>query len=99
MERRPVRISLVIMICLFLSLSSVYLHCCNLAGANLFSADLSFESPDEEDLLAGQQNESKVFVSSVFPTVFVLGANLLEELFPFSFLTPSPDQKTLILLC
>ena len=99
MERKPAQIFLVIIICLFISVSSVYLHYWNLAEANLFSTDLSFENPDEGDLLVGQQNESKVCVASVFPTVFVLGTNLLEELFPFSFLTPSPDQKTLILLC
>lgn len=83
MKRRPIQIFLVIVISFSIPALSTYFYYYDLAQTD-FSCDLSFENPDQEDLLIDQQNQSKVFVSRVFPRIFLLGANLFEEVCPFS---------------
>ncbi len=98
MERRPSQTFLIVIISLFISIFSAYAHYCNLAEANLFSADLSFENPDQEDLLVDHHKESKAFVSSVFSVILLPRVHLFEQL-PRFFSTPSFDEENFILRC
>ena len=101
MKKRIKRIQAILIIALSFSLTlfSTYILYHNLAQADFLSSSLSFENPDQEDLLFGQQDESKIFVSSPFSILFLPGINLFGNLPYFSFSTPSFDQKALILRC
>jgi hypothetical protein len=98
MGKRHTQIA-VIVITLFILLFPAYLRCSNLAEANLFSTDLSFENPDQDDQFVDQQNESKAFALSVFPIICLPGINLSKQLPRFSFQTASFDQKLFVLRC
>jgi hypothetical protein len=99
MKRGLTQILLFILITLFIPLYSAYLDYCDLAEADLLCCDMSFENPDQENLLIDQQDESKVFLSSGFSMHFPPGIDLLEQLPYLSFTTCSLDQKTFILRC
>ncbi len=99
MKRKPIQIFLVIAISAFILVFPAYLRSSNLAGVRLFSTDLSFESPDQDDISSDQQNLSKAFVSSVLTIKLLPGTNLFYQFFHFCFPSSFLDQKTLILRC
>jgi hypothetical protein len=99
MKRRLIQIFLVIIISLFIPISLAYLNYYNLAKADFISLDLSFENPDQENLLLDQQNESKVFILSAFSILFPSGINLLKKFPPFFLTMCFSDQKTFVLRC
>jgi len=98
MGKRFIQI-LVIVTALFILLFPAYLRCSNLAEVDLFSTDLSFENPDQDDQLFDQQDGSRAFVLSGISITFLPGVNLFGQLPRFSFHTASLCEKTLILRC
>ena len=101
MKRRLslIRISLVILISIFIPLLSAYLDYSDLGDVNFPTRNRGFENPDQGDLLVAQQNEPKLFTSGFFSIALRLGIDLLGEFFHFTFQTPSSDQSTIILRC
>jgi hypothetical protein len=77
-----VKISLAIAISFFISLSPAYFHYCNLTEADLFSTDLSFENPDQENPLVDQQKGSRVSVLSVSAILFCICQDLAGQSVP-----------------
>jgi hypothetical protein len=99
MKGRAIRIFLVIAISLSILVSSTYCEYYTLAAADFLSPDLSFETYDQEILLAASQSELKSFGSSDVSNGFLLVAHLLAQSFhPLSQVLPL-GQKTLTLRC
>ena len=97
---RPHQMFYVIVIFLSVLLLPAYLWCSELAEADLFSTDLSFDNPDQDDQsFVGHQNHLETFVSSVFFIMFLSGADPFEQALNSSPRLPSLDQKTCILRC
>jgi hypothetical protein len=96
---KRIQIFLVITISAFILVFPAYLRCSNLAGAKLLSTDLSFENPDQEDVFSDQQNQSKAFVSIVFPIELFPGTNLFEQSSHLLSQASSLDQNTFVLRC
>jgi len=99
MKRRLTQVFLAILITLSVSLLSAYLDYYDLAEADFLSRNISFENPDQENLLMDQQIEFKVFISSVFSLIFHEVIDLSGHLPHFTFPQPFFDQKTIILRC
>jgi len=96
-KTKPLLIFLVIVISAFIVVLPAYFRCSNLKRVKLLSTDLSFESPNDENLLLEKQ--SKVFLSSALPIMFHLGTNVFEQISCFSYRTFSLDQASMILRC
>jgi hypothetical protein len=101
MQRRLslTRVSLVILISIFIPLISAYLDYSDLADFDFPSRDRSFENPDQVDLLVAQQNEPKLFISGFFSVALRPGIDLLVQFSHFTFQTPPSDQEITILRC
>ena len=99
MKRRLTQIVLVVFITLSMSLLLAYRDYCDLAEADFLSCNMRFENPDQENLLADQQIESKVFISSGFSLVIHGIIDLSRHLPRLTFERSSFDQKTSILRC
>jgi hypothetical protein len=96
---RSIQVLLVISISLFVLALPAYLHCRNLSEIKFASYELSFETPDQENELAGNENELKIFGPSAFSTTFLPDTNFFEQ---YSHLFPqviSLRQNTLVLRC
>jgi hypothetical protein len=101
MKKRFKRIQFVLMITisLFILTHTAYLCCTELTQTKLVSSDLSFENSDQEEELPYGEKELKVYGSSAFLIIYLLGSNLFEQsffLFPRSLSLP---QKTFVLRC
>ena len=99
MKTRPTQVFLVILITLSISLLSAYLDYYDLAEADFLSWNISFENPDQENLLIDQRIEFKAFISSVLSLIFHEVIDLSEQLPRLTFTGSSFDQKTFILRC
>jgi hypothetical protein len=99
MKRKPVLIFLLIVISAFIVAWPAYFRYSNLKRAKLLSADLGFESLDEEHLLIDRQKQSKVFVSRAFSNVYHLGTDVFGQSSLYSYPTFSPNQTSTILRC
>jgi hypothetical protein len=99
MKRKPIQTFLVIAISAFILVFPAYLRSSNLAGVRLFSTDLSFENPDQDDIFPYQHNQSKAFVSSVLTIKLLPGTILFDQISRFWFLVSILDQKALLLRC
>ncbi len=101
MQRRLslIRISLVILISIFIPLLSAYVDYWDLTDIDFPSRDRSYENPDQVDLLVAQQNERKLFTSGFFFIGLHPEIDLLEQFSQFTFQTPPSDQETTILRC
>jgi hypothetical protein len=97
MKRKPVLTFLVIVISAFIVVLPAYFRCSNLKRAHLLSTDLSFESPDDENLLI--EKLSRVSVLSSFSILFDTGTHVFEQISCFSYPTLSLDQTSMILRC
>ena len=97
MKRKPALIFLVIVISALIVVLPAYFRCSNLKRAHLLSTDLSFESPDDENLVI--EKLSRVFVSSSSSILFDTGTHVIERISCFSYPTLSPDQISMILRC
>jgi hypothetical protein len=99
MRSNPIQIFLAIAISAFILAFPAYLRSSNLAGVRLFSTDLSFENPDQDDIFSYQHNQSKAFVSGALTIKLLPGAILFGQISRFWFLLSFLDQKTLLLRC
>jgi hypothetical protein len=99
MKSRSIQNLLVIVISFFILFFPAYFRYTNLSEITLFSTDLNFENPDQDDQLQDQQHGSASFLLSVFPTLFLPEANPFTEFCHFFSSVPSLDQKTSILRC
>jgi hypothetical protein len=99
MKRRLTQTFLVIAISLFIALFSAYHVYLDLVDADFFSSDINFGNSDQENPLADQHNESKIFLSGTFSIRFSPPLGLLEQLPLLPFITWSLDQKASILRC
>jgi len=100
-EREPkkVQIFLAVTISFFLLVFSGYLYYHNLGETNFFSADLSFENPDQENALVDQQKEFRVSVLNFFSFPFLPEASLFEQFLGFSYQIPSLERQRLVIRC
>jgi len=99
MKLKAIQISLILSIFFSIFVLPIYFHYCSLVEADLFSTDLSFENPDQEEGLPDNEKELKVFGPTTFSIMFLSGPNLYEQschLFPRSL---SLRQKTFVLRC
>jgi hypothetical protein len=99
MKRRPIKQRLVIAISCFILVFPAYLLFSNLSEFNLFPTDLSFESPDQDDQLDGQQYQSGSLLSGVFFITSLPGTDFTEQAHFFSFPLTSNPQNESILRC
>jgi len=96
---RRTQIFLVITISFFILALPAYLRYTNLSEADFLSLDLSFESPDQDNVSSDCQNELKVPGPRAFSIIFFPEASLFEQSSHFFSQAPSLDQKTFVLLC
>ena len=88
-----------IVISLLIFFSPAYFCYLDLSQTNLFSPDISYESPDQDGLSMNPEGESKGFVANV-PSVSLFPVNnLFKWLLDFSCQTLSIDQKPFVLRC
>lgn len=99
MKRSLAQILLAISISLSIPLFSAYLDYHDLAEADFFACDMSFENSDQDNLSIDPQNESEGFLSSAFSLTSNLSLDLLGQLPRLSFTTCPLDQKTFTLRC
>jgi hypothetical protein len=94
-----IQILLVITISLFILALPDYLRYTHLSQTKFVSSDLGFEDPEQEEGLADNEKELKVYEPSAFLIIFLLGTNLLEQ---YSYLFPkalSFRQRIVVLRC
>ncbi len=86
-------------ISLIIPLASVFIYYSNLTEAGVPSPGLYFENPDQEDLWAGDKDESRISGLIASSETLPLEGNLLKKVpDPFS-QTSSFDLKTINLRC
>ena len=88
-----------IVISLLIFFSPAYFCYLDLSQANLFSSDISYESPDQDGLSMGAQSEFKGFVANVPSVSFFPMGDLSKWLLDFSCQMLSIDQKCFVLRC
>jgi len=99
MRKRVTQTFLVIAISLLIPIISTYFNYYDLSEADFLSHDISYENPDQESLFINQQNESKAFITSAFPTGLTPVINLLEQSLHLSLIICFLDQNTFVLRC
>jgi hypothetical protein len=99
MKIRLTQTFLVIAISLFIPLVSTYHVYFDLADADFFSGDINLGNFDQENLLADQDNESKIFLSDVSSVRSAPILSFLEKFPLLSLKICSPDQMTFVLRC
>jgi hypothetical protein len=101
MKRRfkSIHIFLVIPISLFVLALPAFLRCSNLSETKFVSSELSFETPDQENELAGNENELKIFGPSAFFTTFLLDTKFFEQYCHLFSQVISLRRNTLVLRC
>jgi hypothetical protein len=77
----------------------VYIHYSNLSEADVSSRDLCFENPDQDNLWAGDKDESRVFGLNAPCDTLPLARDLLKMVYVSFSQTPSFDQNAIILRC
>jgi len=98
-KRKKVLRTLTVLISLFIFLFAAYSCYFTLAEANLSSADMSYESPDQDGLSMNLQSEFRAFAAIVPSISFFPGNNSFKWLFDFSSQTFSTDQRPFVLRC
>ena len=99
MKAKLSRIFITLTISLLIFLFPAYLRFADLADDDLFSSDLSFENPDDDNPLIDQDKELKVFVSATLFDILFLEINTFEHIPCFSFLIDPFDPKPFVLRC
>jgi hypothetical protein len=99
MKKSLAQILLAIFISLSIPLFSAYFDYHDLAEADFFACDMSFENSDQDNLSIDPQNESEVFLSSAFSVTCTLSLDLPGQLSRLSFIPCPLDQKTFTLRC
>jgi hypothetical protein len=96
---KRIQIFLVIAISLFILSLPAYLLCTQLSQTKFVSSDLNFENPNQEEGLPANEKELKVYGSSGFLIIFLLGTNLFEQSSYLSSQTLSLRQRIVVLRC
>ena len=99
MERKLIKIILVMTISFAISASSVLFCYYSLASADFISHGLKFEAFDQEFLDAASVSRFKVFSSSSFSIISALCINPTEQIPLFLFLTSPLNRRSSILRC
>lgn len=101
MMRRLKKIQFSIILAVSVSLLGLpaYFHYSNLAGADLGSADLSFENPDQDNPFTDHLNVLKISESNDLCGVLLLRNDILQQLPLITFERSSLDENTLSLRC
>jgi len=101
MERRAIRVKIVLAIAISLavSMSSAYVCYYTVAAADFLSPNPNFETFDQEVLLCADAGKMKVFTLSNSFDLLHLLTFLIEQSSQLFSPTPSLYQKTLILRC
>jgi hypothetical protein len=89
-------IPLIIIASLFIGITA-YSHYYGLTEIDLFSSNLSFENPDQEILLSGQKNQSKIMGSGL-PALLQKGF-LMKQFFNTPLLENLPETNNPTLRC
>lgn len=99
MKRRfkGIQIFLVIAISFFILAFPAYLRNTGLLQTKLASWNLSFENPDQEQGLTGNEKGLKVYGLSTLLIMFLWSTNLFEQSCNLFSHTLSPHQKTSVL--
>ncbi len=90
---------LTVLILLFIFLFPAYSCYFTLVETNLFSADISYESPDQDGLSTNPESEFRGFVANAPSVFFFPGDNLFKWLLDFPCQTLSTAQRPLVLRC
>ncbi len=89
-----------IAISFFILVFPFYLRYSYFAETNLFSTDLGFENPDQDDQLFDQQQDGpKAFVLTFSPSGFLPKVDVFEHSPYFFSQSPFLNQENLILRC
>jgi len=91
--------ALTVLISLFIFFFPVYSWYLTLAEINLTSADISYESPDQDGLSLSPQGEFRGFAVSAPSVSFFPVDNFFKWLFNFSYERLLTDQRPLVLRC
>jgi hypothetical protein len=94
-----VKIFLAIVISSFIFLSPAYFRYSNLVDINLFTNDLSFEVPDQDNFLTNQQKDPESSIPNALSVLFLSQINLFEVFIGLSCQAFLPQQKPFILRC
>jgi hypothetical protein len=96
---KSIQVFLIIPISLIVLALPAYLRCSNLPEIKFFSYELGFETPDQENELAGNENELKIFGPSAFFTTFLPDTHFFEQYSHLFLQVISLRQNTLVLRC
>jgi hypothetical protein len=99
MKRSSTQILLVTGISFFIFFFPAYFRYTTLSETTLFSIDLNFENPDQDDQLQDYQHGSDSVLLSVSYALSLPERNPFKQFCHFFPPVPSLDQKTSILLC
>jgi hypothetical protein len=99
MKRKPLQAFLVVAITALILVFPACLRISDLAGMRLLSADLSFENPDQDDILSFQPGQPKTLASAVFSLKWPPRSILLDRVTRFWLLGSFSDHKTPPLRC
>jgi hypothetical protein len=101
MRMKPQRIQLLlaIMTSFVIAAYPVYLQYSIFNEIDFLSTHASFENLDQENLLADEQNKTRIFLLNSCPEVFLLGAIFEEQSLRLSFRVLSGHQTAPILRC
>ena len=99
MKAKLPRILIALTVSLLVLLFPAYLRFADLADDDLFSADLGFENPDNDNPLIDEHKELKVFVSATFIDILFLEINIFEHIAWFSSFIDQFDQELFVLRC
>jgi len=98
-RRRKGLHALTVLISVFIFLIPAYSCYFTLVETNLFSADMSYESPDQDGLSINPESEFRGFTAIAPSAFFFPVSNLFKWLFDFSYHTLSTDQRPFVLRC
>ena len=99
MKAKLSRILIAVTVSLLVLLFPAYLRFADLADDDLFSADLGFENPDNDNPLIDEHKELKVFVSGAFIGLLFLEISTFEHIVCFSSFIDQFVQEPFVLRC
>ncbi len=98
-RERRIHFFLAIIISFIIPVTLGFIHYSDLTEVDAFCSGLSFETPDQENLQAGDKEGLRVFGLDVCSNTLLLARNLLKEGSHSLSSTPSFLQEALVLRC
>jgi len=99
MKKKPIQILMVITISASILVFPACLRSSDLTGIRLLSTDLTFENPNQNDILSYQPGRSRAFVSTMVTFKSLPGTILSNQITHVWLLVSFADQKALLLRC